>query len=179
MKKFVASTDTAELTGAALSSIATNLLAESYRPILETHNLSDIDPDAWYSQQIPLDILREIKMQAHESLALVAVGQQVIEVIDPAQLPSVESLAEGVGLLSNIYDLNHRNKAKNDRIIVKLVNANLIQVINSTPYPDDLIYGYVHSMTRRFASPDADLVVRYDDLTQIDSDGAMVINIEF
>ena len=179
MKKYVASSPDAELTGASLSSLSTNLLAETIRPILEQYGLTKIDPEQWYSQQIPLDILHETKNTSNEMFTLVAVGQQVINVIDAAQLPPVETFFEGVSLLSAIYDLNHRNKAVDDRIIVTEVNPNLIQVVNATPYPDDLIYGYVYSIVYRFASSDHRPNVQYADINLVNSDENMVINVQF
>ncbi len=178
MKKYVASSENAELTGSSLSSLATNLLADAIRPILEKYSLSQIEPDRWYPQQLPLDILFETKTQSHEPLALVAVGQQVIEVIEPSQLPPISSFFEGVSLLTSIYDLNHRNKAEHDRIIVTQVNPKLIQVTNATPYPDDLIYGYTHSIVRRFAGRDLSPTVKYANVDQVDSDENMIISID-
>ncbi len=179
MKKFVASGTEAELTGSSLSALSTNLLAETILPILKKHHLSEIVSNRWYSQQVPLDILYEVKTSGEELLALVAVGQQVIEVIDSAQLPPVETFFEGLSLLSSIYDLNHRNKAANDQIIVTEINPHLIQVTNSTPYPDDLIYGYTHSLARRFAGRNLTPIVQYTDIDKVDGDENMVINVEF
>lgn len=176
MKKYVAANSQAEVTGSAISSISMNLMGDEMRPILAEHGIEQIQDDAWYSQQITLDVLKAAHKQLGDTLSMVAVG---IQVIDSAELPPIEDFGEAIGAIAQIYAMNHRNVSDGEGFNVERVSEQHIQVTNATPYPDDLIYGYVYGLVQRYCPPNVSPTLSYQDPSKIDSDENTIVNVKW
>lgn len=177
MKKYVAAAKNVEVTGYAFSSIVTNVLSDEIKPVLEKYGFAKLELEAWYPQQMVLDALLAIHDHVGDSLALVAVGRQVI---DAATLPpEIITFEQGVNAISMIHDMNHRNLPEGVGIFVEKLGEHHLQVTNATPYPDDLIYGYLYSIINRFAPEKSHPSLKYNNTSNINSDENMVYDITY
>lgn len=174
MKKYKASTPDALVIGQALLPYNDSVERDSFAHILETYDLENIDPEAWYPQQLTLDIQRSIKNQPGGSNMLVSIGMKII---DNAQFPPMESLQDAVEAFAASYPMNFKNQADDDVIQAEFVGDNHIQVINGSPHSDEMIYGYIYSLIRRFAPQGTRPKVAFEDIHSIDSDADTVFNI--
>ena len=176
MKKYVAANPQAEVSGPAISSIAMNLMGDEMRPILEEHGINQIQADAWHLQQVTLDVLKAAHEKLGNTLSMVAVG---VQVIDSAELPPIDDFGEAIGAIAQIYSMNHRNLSEGEGCDVEQVSERHIQVTNTTPYPDDLIYGYVYGLVQRYHPSNTTPTLSYRDPSKIDSDDNTIIDIKW
>lgn len=176
MKKYVTPHDSIEASGHAVSTLIANILSDETKPVLAQMGFDNIDLEAWYPQQYVLDALKLIHDNVGDSLALVAVGRQVI---DSAVLPPIDSFEEAIGAISMIFDLNHRNHNETVGIFMEPVGEGHLQVTNCTPYPDDLIYGYLFSLIRRFSPENASPTLRYRNAAAVNTEDNMVYDITY
>lgn len=174
MRKYVASTPQAEVIGRALLAYDDALEYESFKPILAQYDLLEIDPEKWYPQQLTLDIQKAIKGTAGGSNALISIGMKII---DTAVFPPMDSLNAAIEAFASSYPLNFRHQAPDDLIHAHQINDNLIRVINCSPHSDEMIYGYVYALVRRFAPKGKFPVVKFADLRAVDRDGDTVIEV--
>ncbi|MDX2161151.1 MAG: hypothetical protein SF162_07500 [bacterium] len=174
MKKYVASMPNAEIIGTALKPYDTALQRYQFEAVLETYGLTQIDPDVWYPQQLTLDIQKAIKALPDGSTALISVGMKIIE---HAIFPPMESVSQAVQAFAASYPMNFRNHAPTDVVKAELVTDHHIRVINCSPHSDEMIYGYVYGMARRFCPPNFSFKVRFHDMAAVDQDGDTVIDL--
>lgn len=176
MKKYQASTPEAEVIGAALLAYNEALTYGEFKHILEEHDLSNIDPEAWYPQQLTLDIQKAISKTPGGIQMLVSIGMKIIET---AQFPPMESLEDAIGAFAASYPMNFRNQADDDVIIGKKVEDGKIKVVNKSPHSDDMIYGYVYALVHRFKPEGTHPTVKFDDITKRDDDQDTIIWITY
>lgn len=174
MKKYKASTPDAEVIGAALMAYNDAVERDQFIDVLKTYGLTEIDPTKWYPQQLTLDVQKAIKDMPGGSTALVSIGMKII---DNAIFPPMESLEQALGAFASSYPLNFHKQAPDDMISATLLDEKHIQVKNSSPHSDEMIYGYVYSMVRRFAPKGSAPVVKFTDLDAVDGDGETVIDV--
>lgn len=149
---------------------------EMFKPILESYGLKTIDPEVWYPQQLTLDIQRAIKQSSGGSQNLVAIGMKIIET---AQFPPMESLQQAVNAFAASYPMNFRNQADKDLIHAEIIEDGLIHVTNSSPHSDDMIFGYVYALVKRFAPKGSHPKVTFQDTSKIDSPDDSVIIVSY
>jgi hypothetical protein len=174
MRKFTVSTPEIEVSGEAMSSFGNSALADELAAILQKYGMHEITAGEWYPQQLALDVLREMASDSRDSLALVSVG---VKVIDTAVFPPVDSFEAALEMFTSVHMMNHRNLPANECIETRRVSDRHVQVINRTPYPDDLIYGYVHSIVSRFKAAGTRPTVKYAYPDRVNSDDDMVYDI--
>jgi len=153
-KKFVSQPETL-ISGAGIGAITKNPLGdEVVKPaerVLAQYGISRIVDNLWYPDQLYLDMLKAIGEQPRGMSYFVAIGMNVIETaVFP---PSINSLLAAFESFAVIHDLNKRNRAPEDTYTIRSISQTRIQVIDGTPYPHEVIYGFIHAMTRRFISP--------------------------
>ncbi|MEM6281147.1 MAG: hypothetical protein AAF787_03060 [Chloroflexota bacterium] len=175
MEKYKASTQQAEVLGAGLLAYENAIERDEFMDILSQYGLTAVDPEAWYPQQLTLDVQNAIKATNGGSQSLVSIGMAIIE---GAKFPPIASLAEAVDSLAVAYQMNHRNLAETDRVIVNHVSDEHIEVINATPNSDDVLYGYIYAIIRRFKPEGKRLIVEYADIDRRDSDDDTLFVIE-
>lgn len=174
MKKYVASSANAEVLGAALQAYNESFLKEDFEAVLKRYDLTEIDSEKWYPQQLTLDIQHEIKKSASGSNLLSSIGMKII---DTAKFPPMESLEQALDAFASSYPMNFRNQSDTDVIRAEVVTSKQFQVINQSPHSDDMIYGYVYAMVRRFGSQNLRYKVSFADAKAIDADTDTIINI--
>ncbi len=147
MRKYVASSPNAELIGGALLALVKNVNHEDIEPLLKKHGLENIQPMQWYPEQPILDLLKAIADgETNVSENMVAIGIKAIETIPfPVEIDTLEKFIGSYGT---------RQKASSRNTTAILVSEVLGQghgrVVNDTPYPDDLIFGYLWGASKRF-----------------------------
>jgi len=172
MKKFAASSKDAVISGLTLTPLFYSLLSGQYADIIKEAGI-DIDSlDEWYPQQFVLDIYRKIAKTISNELALVSVG---LELAGEAP-PEFDSFSEYLEYLADIYEASSEGLGPDDKLFATKVTETCYEVVNSTPMPDDLIYGYLYANARRYVSS---FTVSYCDLDNINSSLNMTYRIKW
>lgn len=172
MQKFRASSNDAQVSGLSLMTLFLGLLKDEYAWVLKDYGVSMDALEEWYPQQFVLNILRTIKQRVGNQLVMVSVGMTWA-----GDAPSeFDTFGEFLDVLGDIYEASSINLGPDDALLVKqyhpfhvesvhldsqpanrqsssrqsFVAENHYEVVNSTPYPDDLIYGYLYGNARRY-----------------------------
>lgn len=149
-KPFIAGTPQAEINGQIMISFSDNLEANIIKPILEAHGVANIDPEKWYSQQLWLDILKDIqhKLAGEATSALVAMGRQVVK--NAVWPESVKSIPDALNVLHFIHQSNLRNIPEEEGYSLEIRGEKDYIVYHNTPNPEDGIYGFLWGIAARF-----------------------------
>ena len=174
MKKYTASTPQAEVIGSALLAYEEAIHYKEFQTILKGFGLVKIDAATWYPQQLTLDIQKAIKERQGNSRSLVSIGMKII---DTANFPPMKSLEEALDAFASSYPLNFRHQSSHDLIIARRLTPRHIQVVNQSPHSDEMIYGYIYAMVKRFAPLGRHPVVQFEDLNKVDSDEDTIFNV--
>jgi len=162
MEKYIASSQDAVISGLTLTPLFYGLLSNQYTDILKEIDIDLGSLEEWYPQQFVLDIYRMIADTVSHELALVSVG---LELAGEAP-PEFDTFAEYMDLLADIYGASHEDLGPEDRLYATRKAPTSYEVVNSTPLPDDLIYGYLYGNARRYLS---DFTVMYCDTDNVNS----------
>lgn len=176
MKKYIASTPSAEIIGSGLLPFLTSGERDMFQHVLDKHRVTAFDPTAWYPAQVSLDLQNAIRQQPGSSSALVSIGMRVVE---DAPFPPMNSLEEAVTVFSQAYSMNLRGHVPDEGIHAKQVKPGHLAITNATPHSDELVYGYIYALVNRFKPAGSHPVVQFADLNAIDGDGNMVINVMY
>lgn len=176
MEKYKASTPDAKVIGAALKAYETSLTYEDFKHILKEYDLTEINPEKWYPQQLTLDVQKRINDSDGGSQNLVSIGMQII---DNANFPTMESLEQAVEAFAASYPMNFQEQAEDDLIHAHIIDDSTIEVVNGSPHSDDMIYGYIYALIRRFKPSDAQFTVKYADVSKRDSDEDTVFVVKY
>ncbi len=174
MEKYVASTQEAEVIGVALMAYHDAMHYNDFKAILATYDLTEIDPEEWYPQQLTLDIQRAIKQTPGGGQALVSIGMKII---DKANFPPINSLVEAMEAFSESYPMNFRHQSEKDLIRAEFVKDKHMRVINGSPHSDEMIYGYIYALVHRFAPKGIRPTVSFENPSLIDSPADTVFNV--
>lgn len=174
MRKFIASTPDAEILGLALLALQTSILYTEFKDILEKYGLDKIDLDQWYPQQAVLNVHRDLLGTPNGSRKIVSVG---VKIAENFPFPEGSSIDEVLQIFSDLHQQVHRNISDEDRFSARRTGDYSFEIINDSPYPDDLVYGYVYSLMTRFCPAGTYPVLRYLDPHKINSDTSMVFEL--
>lgn len=137
---------------------------DTIMPFLHHHELSHIDPEQWYPLQKWLDVLSDLANSKAAMFDFVSIGVKIAETA--VYPPEVESgqvpFAELVMLIPQIYQIQHRGGDVGIEQTEK-IGASHVRLIMRTPYPDDLAYGVVWGMARRFLRGGERFRIAYDE----------------
>lgn len=175
MRHYIA-TPEAETNGQSIQAFIDNVQSEEIRPILENHNLTSIDPEAWYPLQQWLDVLNDLAQQPNQMFNFIAVGMGIAK--HTFLPPEVEQLpfATVMSNIDAIYQGNHRGgyvgKVAFEQISDTHIKFTLIDVV----YPDDLEYGVAYGFARRLLPEGSHATVEYDtDIKRLDDGGEKTV----
>ncbi len=158
MYRFVASTPKSEVSGKAMQAFTEAMVKEEILPVLKDHGITELDANHWYSHQFWLDILRDIaERKVNVSEYFVAIGMKVIDTA--AFPPMISSLENALQSLPVAYQLDHRNQSEKGWI-VELAAPRKAIIVAENPYPDDVDYGVVWALVRRFRPKGIQFTVR-------------------
>jgi hypothetical protein len=162
-KQFVASSLSAEISGASLLTFTHNLLAGDMQPLLQKHHLENPLIDQWYSQQRVLDFLAELA-QTHlphsYSENMVAIGMKSAELVAPQFHLRQKSLDNFINAFCKVYSTRHRNVPAEEGYWPDQQGTGHYLILNNTPYPNYLVYGMFWYYTKYFCPPDQIFSVR-------------------
>lgn len=176
MKKYVASSPSAEIVGSGLQPFLTSGERDTFQHILDKHHITAFDPNAWYPVQVSLDLQKEIKDQPGSSTALVSIGMRVVQ---DAPFPPMKSLEEAVSIFSQAYSMNLRGHVAQEGLHAEQIKPGHLAITNASPHSDEMVYGYIYALVNRFKPAGSHPVVQFADVSAIDGDGDMVINVSY
>ncbi len=161
-KQFTTLGPDAYVLGQAMMAFIQSINFTNFQPILSRYNLAKIEPQKWYPQQIWLDVFNEINTNRNSSDNLVSIGMKVVETAQyPPEFESW-SLIRQITMMGEIYVMNNRG-ADIGKITPEIVNDNHVIMHDSTPYPDDFVYGAYYALARRFTAPNFKFSVKFDE----------------
>jgi hypothetical protein len=175
MKKYVNASPAVEIVGYGIKAYELAYSKQDFDHILQAYGLTEVDPEQWYPQQLTLDIQKAIKNSENGSEQLIDVG---IAVIETALFPPLETLDDVFNGFSMQYGMNFRNHPPEEGIFVRKISDQHYQIINATPHSDEMIFGYVYALVKRFTPKSRHPRVSFDSSTPIDGDGDTIINVE-
>ncbi len=151
MKRLVSSLPETEVFGGAFISLITNIKSNEIVPFLLKYGINpdDVRFENWYSLQTLLDIYHDIQgSQFNVTENLVSIGMRIME---QAPFPeNMQSLDEALMSLGPTYRLGHRDHTEQGWISER-VTAHHFLITADNPYPDELCYGLLWGLVRRFA----------------------------
>ncbi len=151
MKRFVASTPEAEVLGIGFLSLITNIKADEIAPFLSDQGLKSegIQPDGWYPHQTLMNIYRAIQESRHNVTEnFVSIGMKIME--QAPFPPNMKTLDEALMSLEPTYQAAHRYHTERGWISDKVSQCHYL-ITADDPYPDELCYGLLWGLVRRFA----------------------------
>lgn len=179
MSKYTSFDPNAEIIGQNLMAFINCVQHESIAPILDKHNLANIEAENWYPLQAWLDVLSDISEQGSAMFDFVSIGMAISE--SAVLPPEVDQLPFEVFILglNDAYQMQHRNGDVGS-IEVEKVEDRHVKITVQVPYPDDLEYGAAYGFARRFLGG-THFTVKYDkDQTPREKGGEdTVIHIEW
>jgi hypothetical protein len=161
-KRYVSFDPQAEVIGQNVLGFVECTNSDRILPHLEKHGLSEVDPERWYPLQNWLDVLNELDGDDGAMFDFVSIGLKIAETaIYP---PEVEKMpfADFVMMIPQVYLMQHRNGDAGEERAERLSDQHL-RLIMRTPYPDDLAYGVVWGMARRFLPEGTQFLIAYND----------------
>lgn len=164
-----------EIIGQALLGLIQNFEADNYQTLLKKYHLLEIAPDKWYPAQNLLDLMNEMAQHHNLSSNLVAIGMSVAQhaVLPPGAEKA--GLAQILEMYSQIYGMQHRNGDLGYTRTEKITDTHY-KVYRKTIYPDDLGYGTLYGLARRFLPKGTRFSVKYDEaVTRLDEGGEVTV----
>lgn len=150
----------AEVIGSSAISYIENINSKGLMPILQKHGLSEMDSDKWYPCVDILNVLNDVAQQPDFTSNFVAIGLKIAEV---AMLPpTVNALSEILLAFDGVYQMNHRN-GEIGRFVPEKISGTHYTIRCEDVYPDDLSYGILYGLARRFLPKGTSFRVAYDD----------------
>lgn len=172
MEKYRASSKDAQVSGLLIYPLFLGLLKEQYSSILDQEQLSTETLEEWYPQQFILDLLKTIRTRVTNELVLVSVGLSWAG----EGPPEFDSFREFILLLEEIYAASSDGLGEGDMLLVNVIDEAYVEVVNATPYPDDLMYGYLYGIARRYG---VDVSLNYKDGLPVNSNDNMIYEIRW
>jgi|GEM_PF-816482 len=134
--------------------------SEEFLPILKRHNLDNLNPDEWYSAQRWLDVLQDIASAGF--MNLVSIGMQQVENAEWPDEFYEMSIADVLRETNGIYQGLYRGTDIGE-IAVEVINDTHLKVILRIFEPDDLWYGNIYQIVKKFNSTDLAFSIAYDE----------------
>lgn len=154
-----------EIIGQVILDFENAIVTDKFSTLFQKHGLTNIDARTWYPAQPWLDLLNEILEDGSSLLDLVSIGIRQLELaIMPDEFAS-KSLIEILTSMDEAYRLNYRGTDPGS-IQTEVTSDHEIKMTVRSFEPDDLWYGNIVGMMRRFAPKDLAFNVNYDTQTR-------------
>ncbi len=151
-----------ELLGSVLITYRASVNFDSYSDLFERLGLGSVEVDQWYSGQVVIDLINAIADRDSAMMDFVSIGTAM-----GMYSPAPEE-ANGINALENaIIGLGPGYQAMTRGTNVgwfrgEVVAPQHIKVDFYVPWPDDLEYGFVYGLAKRFLPPRTKFTVEYD-----------------
>ena len=177
-EKFIVSTPGQEIIGQIAMSNFQSVMSSEIQPLLEKHGLVDVRPDQWILHQKVMDLYRDIESgKTNIADNLVAIGKKGADnIVLP---PEVNTLDILLGALNLTYQMNVRPVAEGEGYIPKRMGDGHYHVITNSPYPQDLMYGFLWGLVNRLRPQNAAFTVRIVENPHPDTEPGIVFDIEW
>jgi hypothetical protein len=179
MRKYI-STPECELRGSIITSLFDCIRYQAIAPhldaVLGAYGIQRIDSSGWYPRQMFLDLFAHLTNDGSATTNMVAAGTAMVEHIALPPGVEIHSLPDVLSLLGDIYRVNQRGLPDDDiGCQVEQVAPRNVRLIDYSPYPHDLVYGFLYGLVKRFKPDGAFLVVTrtFANRTQPDADIAI------
>lgn len=154
--------------------------SKNFLPILKEYGLDNVNADDWYSGQAWLDVLSAVANSKENFLSLVSIGMKQIDNVEfPPEFDDM--IVEDVFReLNPVYQSYYRGTDVGE-IKIEKVNDNHLKVILRVFEPDNIWYGNVYQLVKRFNKTGKSFTVSFDDqLTRRDKGGDQtIIHVKF
>ncbi|PJF26399.1 MAG: hypothetical protein CUN53_07985 [Phototrophicales bacterium] len=172
--KYVLSNPDSEINGLALMALEQSSELEEFTDLLDKYGLRGIEGGRYYKMTTVMDYYREVMQRPNASTNFVSMG---INVYKNVVLPEgVTTIEQGLGLLSQMISMNVTNEpGVGTWFEFEKVEDRHIRFIERTPFPHDLLYGYIFGTARRLAPEGTRPIVQRTYLNEADpnADGAI------
>lgn len=149
-----------EVLGINMLALINNLQANEIQPLLEAHNLTNIDPDTWYPAKRWLELFNDAMQRPGSMGNLVAVGMAVATNLPLP--PNMQDLESVLSAWDDLYHMQHRGGDIGYVALEKRSDKHFVSIHNHL-YPDDFNYGLAYGFAKRLLPPGTGFTVKYDD----------------
>lgn len=148
----------AEMVGQSIADWTDNLEKEITDPVFQKHGLHNIDPDAWYSLEIVVDLYQEMLQSSGGGMALVAMGKASAGPVQEIfKFKSYQEFLDGAG---KPFRAAIRNIPDEYGLTVVQKGEKHYEITNNSVVPNDMIYGYLWEMLKLIRQPGQSHVFR-------------------
>lgn len=139
-----------EILGQAILDFGSAIGFAKFGPILEEHGLTELEADQWYPARPWVDVLNELAEMPRSTLDFVSMGMQQMALVQwPPEFDEM-SLIEILETLDDVYHMNYRGTDPGG-IDVRVIDDHQVDLIIRSFEPDDLWYGNIYGLMKRFA----------------------------
>lgn len=172
-----------ETNGLAVLSFVNNLGTEDIQPLIEKHNLVDIDPDQWYPAQQVFDLFNDVVDKHGGYQVFIAMGMQIAEQSEfPPEMRETLTLAMILEGWQEHYQANHRGAFLPPVETVKVSDKHYQLVLRpDNLYPPNLVYGMAYGFCKLLLPSGTPFLVQYDDhlVTYADNGEQVIVNVSW
>ncbi|MGB1288200.1 MAG: hypothetical protein ACPG7F_16805 [Aggregatilineales bacterium] len=165
-----------EVNGQSMLAFINNVQQHDIQPLLEAHNLTEVDADVWYPLQNWLDVLNDLNKRSNTTFNFVAVGLGIAKYTFLP--PEVEKMpfADVMANINGIYQGNHRGGYSGEIQYEKVNDTHIIFTLIDCVYPDDLEYGVAYGFAKRLLPLGKPFEVTYDEnVERLDRGGDLTV----
>lgn len=152
--------DNAYVFGRVLAMYLSAIRQDEIRPYLEKYNLTDVQDNEWYPMQTSMQVFYDIEDDPFSTSNLVSWGILIGQLTSEAGgtlLPYLEFIAN----ISQVYHNLHQGEVGD---VVSIIHSpQHVEIISTTPYPDDLEYGIFYGQLKRLLPKGQSFVLSYDE----------------
>ena len=139
----------------AIQSINYNEFKSIVEEWLAENKIDAIKPDKWYSRQQWIKLLASLENHANTMQNQISIS---IKIIDNASIPEeivIDTVEAAINILIVVYVNEQKNLPKGDTgYKVTRVDENNYEILDTSPYPFNTVYGYIWGILRRFMKRD-------------------------
>jgi len=161
MSEYYAFGPDAEVLGQAMLAFVNSTQSDTIHPLLDYHNLTDVQPDDWYPQQVWLDVFSDLSNSGNAMFDFVSVGMQIVHTANFSE--NVRALPFGDIIMELVAIMNGFNRGEDAGYITcKQIGLNHVRIVACVPYPDDFLYGVFYGAAQEFLPTSSNFAVQYD-----------------
>jgi hypothetical protein len=133
--------------------------APSAQKLLTETGIKDPKSGQWYSQQLFLNGFKKAAQMTGPAV-LRNIGRSIPE--HAKWPPQVNSIETGLGSINVAYHMNHR-KGEIGNYTATKVNPKSMMVVCDNPYPDNIDFGLIEYVAKKFSKPGERVMVKIDE----------------
>ncbi len=167
--KYVLTHPEAEIKGLSLISLEQSSELEEFADLLDKYGLRGIKGEQYYKLATVMEYYREVMQRPNASTNFVSMG---INLHKSVVLPEdVKTIEDGLRLMIYIIKINVIHDPTIETWYqIERIGDRHIRLIDQSPFPHDLLYGYVYGVSRRLAPEGTRPTVRRTFMNEADPD---------